>query len=269
LADPAAQSDVRPVDNSGLTNPILHIEELHRVPPLGSRVPPPGARLVFRDRGGRLRSPNGGYTAGEMFVRGPRVLYVIDVTEYAFEATFTLDRPGDGNPLLVAVSGFWAVNDPRAVVQHRVSDTAHVCVSALSARIDALVEPAALTAAAAEELLKEGLDRRIPLAEGILLTRVRAKVSEIEAMTSEKIVRYVIAEDEDDDPADPAGAGSAELIQEARNLAVTGLAAFTAQHGEAALDTPIGAALTRFQEMVTRLGAVLPEEPEQDDDAPG
>jgi hypothetical protein len=253
-------ASVRVVARSGFSNPILHIEELHRVPPLGSQVPPPGAILVFRSRSGRLRAPRRGYTAGEMFWLGPRVCYVIDTTGHVFEAAFELERSSGQRKLRVDVAGTWTVSDPMAVVANRVSDAEDFCLQALSRRVDALLPPEVSMPAVADGLLLDGLKEEILLDCGVRLSGLRAVTGPADEAIDEEAVRFLIAEDEDDDPLDPAGADVGQLVQDAHTVADEALAAFREEHGEAGVGGPVEAALLRFKELVSRIERSLPGE---------
>jgi len=215
LSEPAQRhAHLRLSSADGLTNPILHIEELGRFPATSSRVPAPGTALVFRSRGGRLRVPAGGYTAGELFWLGPRLVYQVDTSVHPFVLSFAAADE------LVEVFGEWQVDDPRAVVAHRVSDLERVVVDAVRHRV--------------------GVDLRLPC--GVRLSGVRAVTVPAVRPLDAAAVRYLAGDDEDDEPMD-----ARRLVAELRAIAERGLAAHDGSDG------PVRAALDRLHELVTRL----------------
>jgi hypothetical protein len=247
LSEPSPRRPfVRVAETAGFTNPILYIEELRRLPLSRSRVAAPGTALIFRARDGRLRRPNRGYTASEMFVFGPRTGYQIDMSAHGFTAAF------EAGPLLVEVAGSWAVTDPAAVVEHRISDLEHACTTELGHRIeDALPAgdaPAGELRERLDALWADGLD--VP--GGVRLQDLRVDAARTDTLTGERVIQLLVADEEEADPADPAGADPAQLIEELRGLAREGLAA------HAAGDATVGRALARLHELATRMADLLP-----------
>jgi hypothetical protein len=213
---PQRHADLRLSSAHGFTNPILRIEELGRFPATSSRVPAPGTALVFRSRGGRLRVPAGGYTAGELFWFGPRLLYQVDTSPHPFVLTFADDDD------LVEVVGEWRVDDPRAVVSHRVSDLEPVVVAAVRRRL--------------------GAEQRLPC--GVRLSGLCAVTVPAVRPLGPAAVRFLAGDDEDDDPVD-----ARRLVAELRAIAERGRAAHDGAEG------PVRAALDRLHELVTRLAS--------------
>lgn len=218
MSEPSQRhAHLRLASADGFPNPILHIEELGRFPATSSRAPAPGTALVFRSRGGRLRVPAGGYTAGELFWFGPRLAYQVDLSTHPFVLTFA-----DGDDV-VEVVGEWQVVDPRAVVAHRVSDLEPLVVAAVRQRLVVL-----------------GAEMRLPC--GVRLSGLRAVTVPAVRPLDAAAVRFLAGDDEDDDPVD-----ARRLVAELRAIAERGRAAHDGPDG------PVRAALDRLHELVTRL----------------
>lgn len=244
---------VRAVDADGFSNPILYIEELRRLPLARSRVPGPGTTLVFRARNGRLRAPAGGYTAGEMFFLGPLTSYQIDTSPHPFTAAFEV-----GPSLLVGVAGYWTITDPIAVVAHRVSDLEHACTTELRDRIAAALPSDVESPETARERLRAVWPKGVYVPGGVRLEGLRIDAARTDALTGERLIHFLLADDEESDPDDLGGADPGQLVQELRSLARDGLA----EHGS---NGAVGRALVRFYELVSRIGDVLPDERAGDD----
>jgi hypothetical protein len=246
LSEPSKGSPlVRAADSDGFTNPILYIEELRRLPPARSRAPAPGTTLVFRARDGRLRAPRGGYTAGELFFLGPRTGYQIDTSPHGFTASFEVGSA------LVEVAGRWRVTDPVAVVANRISDLEYACTTELSERITAAVP---FEVDSPEELrvrLSTAWSDGVTVPGGVLLDSLRVDAAPADAFTGERVIQFLVADDEEPDAGDPGGADHTQLLRELAELARDGLA----EHGQ---DGTAGRALLRFHELVGRMGDVLP-----------
>ncbi|MEU4620843.1 hypothetical protein AB0G04_12810 [Actinoplanes sp. NPDC023801] len=238
---------VRSVDADGFSNPILYIEELRRLPLNRSRIAVPGTALVFRHRSGRLHSPPGGYTAGEMFFLGPRLGYRIDTSPHGFRASFEV-----GVAHLVDVLGHWTVTDPVEVVAGRISDPEYHCTIALRDRVAGALPGGPAPLAELRERMTAAFSGVLPVPGGLTLDRLRVHVAPAETFSGDRVIQVLAADDEDDDvnPGDPGGAGSAELLQELADLAGRAFA----EHGA---DGTAGQALARFQELVTRMGGML------------
>jgi hypothetical protein len=237
---------VRAVNADGFGNPILHIEELRRLPLNGSRAPLPGTALVFRHRSGRLHSPPGGYTAGEMFFLGPRLGYRIDTASHGFSMLFEV-----ASAHVVSVQGRWAVADPVAAVVGRISDPAYHCMIVLRDRIAGALSPWPAPLAVLRERMAKVLATDLPVPGGLRLEGLLAHVAPAETFTGDRVVQVLAADDDGDvDPGDPGGAGAAQLLQELADLAGRAVA----EHGAGGT---AGQALARFQELVTRMGGML------------
>jgi hypothetical protein len=248
---------VRTVDTDGFPNPILYIEQLRRLPLARSRVPAPDTTLVFRSRSERLRAPAGGYTAGELFFLGPRTGYEIDMSPHAFHAVFEI-----GSTLLVGVEGSWRVTDPIEVVAHRVSDPEHACTTELREQINTALPYGMDSPEEVRTKLGAAWSGSVRVPAGIRLDDLRVDVTATSALTRDRVIRLLIADDEETDPADPSGADPGQLVQELRSLARDALA----EHGA---DGVVGRALVCFQDLVTRMGDGLgtPDERAGDDRA--
>jgi hypothetical protein len=112
-------------------NPVLYVEELRRLPLLARRTGAPGAVFVYRSASGQLSAPRGGYTAGELWWRGPYLVYEIDVRPHRLVLQVEV-AGGSADARFVEVRGTARVVDPVAVVHHRVTDTAAACADAVS-----------------------------------------------------------------------------------------------------------------------------------------
>jgi hypothetical protein len=237
---------VRAGDTAGFSNPILHIEELRRFPLNRSRVPPPGTALVFRGRAGRLTVPAGGYTAGELFVLGPRTGYRIDTAPHGFAASFEI-----GPALVAALTGTWSVVDPVEVVARRISDLEHACVSVLRDRVAAALPGPASGPGETRDRLAAAFAEGVAVPGGVRLDGLHVEVTATDPLTADRLIHLLVADEEETDPADPGGADPAELLRELADLARQGLAGHTG-------DDAAARALARFAELVDRMHEVLP-----------
>ncbi|WP_203898902.1 hypothetical protein [Virgisporangium aliadipatigenens] len=79
--------------------------------------------MVFRSRRGRLLHPAGGYTSGELWWRGPRVAYEVDITSHPLHCRWSLGAAEPGGPCTVVVHGTWSVGSPVDVVANRITDS--------------------------------------------------------------------------------------------------------------------------------------------------
>jgi hypothetical protein len=254
LSEPTPESPlVRSGDTNGFTNPILYIEELRRIPLNRSRVPSEGTALVFRTRSGRLRSPAGGYTAGEMFFLGPRTGYRIDVSSHGFRASFEVAAA-----LAVEVHGRWTVVDPVEVVANRISDAEYACTTTLRDRIVAALPAKVDNLEEVRDRLAAALNVEVTVAGGVRLDELRVIVTAAGALTGERMLQMLVA-DEDIDPGDPGGTDPGQLFQELTELARHGL-------DEYGTEGSVGRALVRFHELVMRMGDMLPPSEEQTGD---
>jgi hypothetical protein len=237
---------VRAVNADGFSNPILYIEELRRLPLNRSRAPAPGTAVVFRHRSGRLHSPPGGYTAGEMFFLGPRLGYRVDTAGHGFSMSFEVAAAH-----VVSVQGRWTVTDPVGAVVERISDPAYHCMIVLRDRIAGALSPWPAPLADLRERMASALAGDLTVPGGLRLDGLRAYVAPAETFTGDRVVQVLAADDDEDvDPGDPGQAGSAQLLQELADLAGRAVA----EHGA---DGTAGQALARFQELVTRMGGML------------
>ncbi|GAA2638086.1 hypothetical protein [Paractinoplanes durhamensis] len=259
MSEPLQDSPlVRAGETDGFDNPILYIEELRRLPLNRSQVPAVGSALVFRTRSGRLHAPAGGYSAGEMFFLGPRTGYQIDITPHGFRAEFEI-----GSALAAEVEGRWTVVDPVAVVANRISDVEYACTTVLGERMAAALPAKVDDAEEARERLTAALAEELPVPGGVRLDELRVAVTAVEVLTGERVLHLLMADQEDADPGDPGGSDPGQLLLELSDLARQGLA----EHGA---DGTAGRALARFQELVIRMGDMLPPGDDRaGDDRPG
>jgi len=119
-------------------NPILYVEELQRLPLRRHRPLVPGSVSVYRSRNGRLRQPVGGYTPGELLLRGPRVMYEIDTARHT--AATTCEVVHAGAPMQLEISFAWQVIDAIAVVASRLTDPFELCRGTLQAYLQRVVD---------------------------------------------------------------------------------------------------------------------------------
>jgi hypothetical protein len=123
MGSPSVMGDAPPLDN-----PIVYIEEFGRVPRTHHRHLFPSTVIVYRSRPGKLNSPPGGYTAGELYWRRPREAYHVDVARHpcALDCVLTV-----GDPAEVVVARFaasWQVTGPVSVVASRVTQARFVAL---------------------------------------------------------------------------------------------------------------------------------------------
>ncbi len=109
-------------------NPIVHIEEFGRMQLAHRRGMFPSTVLVYRAKSGKLSSPAGGYTAGELFWRRPREAYHVDVARHpcALDCLLTFGEPPDVVAARLAAS--WQVTNPQQVVASRVTQARFVAL---------------------------------------------------------------------------------------------------------------------------------------------
>lgn len=159
-------------------NPIIFIEDLQRLPLRPRRPALPGSVSVYRSRNGRLRMPNGGYTAGELLLRGPREVYEIDVARHTSQLTCDLTHAHSSTPISLEIDFAWQVTDPIAVVSSRLTDAYELCWTNLHAYLQKILdEMDASTAADAVSALRRAVPFHIDLPEGVRLTVRRAAQS--------------------------------------------------------------------------------------------
>jgi hypothetical protein len=237
-------------------NPILYIEEHRRLPLRRRRAAVSGAVHVYRSRSGRLSAPPGGYTAGELWWRAPRVAYEIDMTRHPFELTVPVDNV-HGVRASVEVAGCWHVHDPCAVVAHRVTDPTGLFRVALHRRVGAAFDDAASLAELASAV-RRTLPESITLPEGLRWAEIGARV--LAGTPDERLLRELLTDDAvslDEEP---------DLLATWRQysaLADAGLRAISAADATGAeeRDSLVGSALRRFSELVVRLGDHLSGRP--------
>lgn len=155
-------------------DPILYIEELTRLP-FRRRLPPlPGTAMVYRMADGRIRVPEGGYTAGELLLLGPALAYEVDLARHAFRFEAAV---GERSAAVVTGSGYWQVTDPGKVVSHRVGDAGALCREFVLARLRRLAAERADDREQAGWHAAVGrLPDRSDLPEGITITELTAEL---------------------------------------------------------------------------------------------
>jgi hypothetical protein len=240
-------------------NPILQIEELRRFPLRGARVPAGGTALVFRSPAGRLSSPSGGYTAGEMLWRGPHVVYRVDLAAHPVFLEWDLAGSSGRDRITVTVTAHWTVTDPVAVVAQRVSDVPVVCLTALQAALGDVPRPSRSELSLVQFALRSRLRDSVDLPEGIRLDRIRLNLRRRPAQDASGLVKELLAVE------DEAADASAEALRESwladQELARSGLAALDDGAWAEADGSRIRAAkqaLERFAELTDRIFEHLP-----------
>jgi hypothetical protein len=241
-------------------NPILQIEELRRFPLRGARVPAGGTALVFRSPAGRLSSPHGGYTAGEMLWRGPRVVYQVDLAPHPVEFEWDLGAAFGRNRIWITVAAQWSVTDPVAVVAQRISDVRPICVAAVREALGDVPRPSRSDLSLVRFALRSRLRDALPRPEGVRVDRIRLDLRLRPAEDASGLVKELLAVDEEAaDASDEAVRGNWRADWE---LARSGLAAIEQGDWRAA-DGPrlhaAKAALQRFSELTERLAEHLPQ----------
>ncbi|MDG4821533.1 hypothetical protein O7635_06640 [Asanoa sp. WMMD1127] len=226
----------------GAENPILYVEECRRLPLRPRRPAVPGTVLVYRSRSGRLSAPPNGYTAGELWWRGPRVRYEVDVTSHPLRLTCPVDNP-HGVRASVEVHGAWRVIDPRAVVANRITDAPRRCRQRVELAIAAAFADSR-SPAELESAVRGRLPARLTLAEGLAAEQLRARV--FAGGPRRQLIRELFTADPDDGGVDPL----VELRNDAE-LARAGLDA-TQEHVD---DGVVSAALRRYVALLARLEA--------------
>jgi hypothetical protein len=157
-------------------NPVLHTEELTRLALRRRPLAQAGSAHVYLGRSGRLYAPNGGLTARELFLRGPRRVYEVDLTPRPLDTSCEL--PGaEELRATVAVTGLWRTISPVAVIIHQVVDVAAIAQPHLLSLLRGAV--AGIDWKTAEELGELLHDQAFPpvnLPEGICVYQIRASV---------------------------------------------------------------------------------------------
>ncbi|MEV4134698.1 hypothetical protein AB0J72_21320 [Dactylosporangium sp. NPDC049742] len=235
-------------------NPVLYVEELRRLPLIARRPGAPGTVFVYRSAGGRLSAPRGGYTAGELWWRGPYLVYEVDVRPSPVE--FELEvATGPAGVLAVAGSGTMRVVDPVAVVRHRVTDAPSVCADGLREELHRRLGHAP---DAGPDRLRQVFPGAVTLPCGVELTDLRLHWVATAAEAGERQLLHQLLETGGSEPADLAGdadafAAAVRLdrdMAEAAARALDPAAGIPAEERAAALR----AVVTRFGEIVEVLG---------------
>ncbi|MEV4656284.1 hypothetical protein [Micromonospora sp. NPDC049301] len=161
------------------THPVLNREELSRLPFRRRPVAQPGTQLVFQNADGQLISPGHPYTAGDLWWRGPRVMYVVDIT--AHDESFIAQLPCDGDTLHfdAAVRYSWRVSEPATVVRENVTEPAARCQAYLTDRLRSVTRRfAGLKSQAAEEEARAQLSSgSLVVGGGLLISAFQVELS--------------------------------------------------------------------------------------------
>lgn len=193
-------------DATTMINPILYVEELRRYPLRVRKPPVPGTCTVFRSRRGRLSAPPGGLTSGELWWRGPRVAYEVDLTEHPLHGQWSVDDGAPGGPCTVVLSGMWSVHSPIDVVAGRLTDAPSAATARL--RIAADRAAAAVPPGDPDELnrvLRRSLPSTVDLSNGLrvsslqLRARRRRPRDQVTLTPVETLRHLLIGSDSDDE----------------------------------------------------------------------
>ncbi|MET7421173.1 hypothetical protein [Dactylosporangium sp. NPDC005555] len=240
-------------------NPVLYVEELRRLPLLARRAGAPGSVFVYRSAGGRLSAPKGGYTAGELWWRGPYVVYEVDVRPSP--VLLDVEVPtGPARVVAVRASGTMRVVDPVALVHHRVTDPRAACAGALG---DELGRRLGRTSGEAVVARLHGVwPGRLTLACGVELTDLQVSyVSTVIDAAQRQLLHQLLETGAlDRPPADEDTAAlAAAAVRRDRDLLDAAVSALDPAAGIAAEDraAALHAAVTRFGRIVDVLGAQL------------
>jgi hypothetical protein len=158
-------------------NPVLHIEELTRLPLRRRPLAPPGSAQVYLGRSGRLYAPTGGLTARELLRLAPRRVYDVDLTPHPLETTCELTGEAEQPRATVAVTALWRTISPVAVVTHQVFDVAAIAQPHLLSLLRGAL--AGVEWASGEDLagiLDGQAFPSVNLPEGICVYQIRASV---------------------------------------------------------------------------------------------
>jgi hypothetical protein len=157
--------------------PLLHTEELTRMVLRRRPAPGPDRAQVYLARSGRLYAPTGGLTSAELWRRGPRRVYDVDLTPHPLAVTIDLPTGDGAGTVAVELTGVWRTMSPVAVVTHQLVDVLAVARPQLVALVGGAVADQAWTGAAElAGLLDERAFPAVNLAEGICLFQIRARV---------------------------------------------------------------------------------------------
>ncbi|MFC0002846.1 hypothetical protein [Micromonospora siamensis] len=172
-------------------NPVLGREELSRLPFRRRPVPRQGTRLVFEGPNGELTVPPHPYTAGEGWWRGPRAMYVVDVTEHAERFECTLPCRGGALHFDSVVAYSWQVAAPEVVVREQEADPAAHCERFLRERLRAVTKRfTALQSHDAEEAIRAELSPvELVVGRGLRISALRVELiinAEQKVLASEK-----------------------------------------------------------------------------------
>jgi hypothetical protein len=163
-------------------NPVLHIEELTRLPLRRRPLAPPGSAQVYLGRSGRLYAPAGGLTTAELFRLAPRRVYEVDLTPHPLEATCELGGDAGARRAIVGITAVWRTISPVAVVTHEVSDVVAIAQPHLLSLLRGAV--AGIEWSGPEDLAGILRDQAFPsvnLPEGICVYQIRASVQRLVA----------------------------------------------------------------------------------------
>jgi hypothetical protein len=236
-------------------NPILYVEDLRRLPLRRRRTPVPGAIFVYRSRGGRLSTPQGGYTAGELWWRGPQVEYEIDMARHPLALVLPADNLS-GVRASVEVTALWRVRDPSAIIANRITDAARLFRVVIQGHIGGAFDGWASLPDLAVAM-RRALPREMQLPEGLSIEDIDAHI--LSGTTDERLMRELLADEA------LAGGDEPDLLTAWRQTSELANAALRAARAEEEIadeerDSVISAALQRFYGLVTRLGNHLSKE---------
>ncbi|MEU5674108.1 hypothetical protein ABZ749_27920 [Micromonospora sp. NPDC047753] len=133
---------------------MLSKQELRRLPFQRRPVADPGTRLVFQMPSGELLAPDPPFTTGDVWWRGPRAVYVVDIRPHNSSFQCTLPSEGDALHFDASIAFAWTVHKPVTVVREMVEDPPGGCRGHLIQRMRGISRRySALNSAAAERAI--------------------------------------------------------------------------------------------------------------------
>jgi hypothetical protein len=137
----------------------------------------PGTTLVFQMPDGALVAPEYPYTTGDVWWRGPRAVFVVDIQAHPVSFECPLPSNGDAVAFDASVAHSWSVWDPVAVVRGQI-DAPAACRGYLVKEMRTLTRRfKASEVASAEEAIHGNLGRSsIDLLQGIRISGLNVQL---------------------------------------------------------------------------------------------
>jgi hypothetical protein len=109
-------------------SPVAFIWDLRRWPLRVRPIARPGEKIVYENRAGKLSCPTGGYTTGEVWWRGIRSAYAVDLAVHT--GGFAIDDSASRYAIYT-----WHVVDPIEAVRQFSADIPALCESQVRTRL--------------------------------------------------------------------------------------------------------------------------------------